>query len=332
MITIRQLRYFHALSETLHFGRAAKQLNISQPALSAQIAQMEAFFGGPLFNRAASGVSLTSDGTLVRERAARILAEVGELESLATLGDRLLSRRLRLGIIASVAPYLLPAVLRELGCAYPTLECEIRESVTDRLLADLTAGRIDCALVALPIEDPGIETIALFDDPFHLALPAAEAGRLPVPVPIAALRQERLILLEEGHCLRAQALEICRIADAGEMAGLAATSLATILRMVSGGLGATLIPQMAIADETRHGGIAVLPFQAPTPFRTIALAFRPSTARRRDFDALADLIRLTGSAVPTDASVSDRHDDRKKSRKSRVAVTGQHRDSSGSRG
>lgn len=295
MITIRQLRYFHALCETLHFGQAAKRLNISQPALSAQIAQMEEFFGGPLFIRAASGASLTSDGALIAKRAERILGEVNELESLACLGDRLLSRRLRLGIIASVAPYLLPKILGELRRASPTLECEIRESVTDRLLADLAAGRIDCAIVALPVEGPDLETIALFDDPFHLALPAAEAGRVPVPVPIAALRQERLILLEEGHCLRAQALDICRIADAGEMAGLGATSLTTILRMVSGGLGATLIPQMAIADETRSGGIAILPFRAPTPFRTIALAFRPSTVRRRDFEAVADLIRRVGT-------------------------------------
>ncbi|MCP3056519.1 hydrogen peroxide-inducible genes activator [Aurantimonas marianensis] len=300
MITLRQLRYFHALSETLHFGQAAKRLNISQPALSAQIAQMEEFFGGPLFHRAASGVSLTSDGSLIGERVQRILSEVNELENLASLGDQLLSRRLRLGIIPSAAPYLLPNILRELGRAYPTLACEIRESVTERLLADLTAGQIDCAIVALPVEGSDLETIALFDDAFHLALPVAEADRLPSPVPLKILRQERLILLEEGHCLRAQALEICRTADAGDMSGLAATSLTTILRMVSGGLGATLIPQMAIADETSGGGIAIRPFEAPAPFRTIALAFRPSTARRRDFDALAALIGRSSEdeAVP----------------------------------
>lgn len=299
MLTIRQLRYFSTLSETLHFGQAAKRLNISQPALSAQIAQMEEFFGGPLFQRASSGVTLTSDGALIGARVRRILAEMQELESLATSGETLLSRRLRLGMIASVAPYVLPTFLQALASEYPSLVCEIRESVTDRLVADLAVGEIDCAVVALPLDDPLLESIALFEDRFYLALPAAEASRLPQPVPLSALRNERLILLEEGHCLRAQALDICRIADAGEMAGLGATSLTTILRMVSGGLGATLIPEMAIPDETRSGGIAILPFEAPTPYRTIALAFRPSTARRRDFEALADLLRRSQPSADT---------------------------------
>ncbi|MCB8839989.1 hydrogen peroxide-inducible genes activator [Aurantimonas sp. VKM B-3413] len=291
MITLRQLRYFQALSETLHFGRAAKRLNISQPALSAQIAQMEEFFGGPLFQRAASGITPTGDGILIGERVRRILAEVADLESLASAGDGVLSRKLRLGIIASVAPYLLPRFLATLGRERPELECEIRESLTDRLVEDVTGGEIDCAVVALPVERAGLETIVLFDDRFFLALPEADAGRLRTPVPLAALRQERLILLEEGHCLRAQAMEICRIADPSELAALGATSLNTILRMVAGGLGATLIPQMAVADETRGGGIAILPFEQPAPHRTIALAFRQSSVRRRDFEALADLLR-----------------------------------------
>ena len=157
MLTIRQLRYFSTLSETLHFGQAAKRLNISQPALSAQIAQMEEFFGGPLFQRASSGVTLTSDGALIGARVRRILAEMQELESLATSGETLLSRRLRLGMIASVAPYVLPTFLQALASEYPNLECEIRESVTDRLVADLAVGEIDCAVVALPLDDPLLE-------------------------------------------------------------------------------------------------------------------------------------------------------------------------------
>ena len=297
MITFRQLRYFEALAETRHFGRAAKRLHISQPALSAQIAQMEEFFGGPLFQRGAAGVSLTSDGALIEKRVRQILAEVRELESLATVGDRLLSRRLRLGIIATVAPYLIPSLLTALGRDYPGLDCEIREGITDRLLADLGTGEIDCAIVALPVDDAGVETIELFDDPFQLAVPAPDAARLPDRVPIEALAREKLILLDEGHCLRDQALKICQIADAGELAALGATSLSTILRMVAGGLGATLIPQMAVDDEMRRGDIAVVPFEEPVPKRTIALAFRPSTARRRDFEALASLLGRC-AAVP----------------------------------
>jgi LysR family hydrogen peroxide-inducible transcriptional activator len=294
MITLRQLRYFEALSETLHFGRAAKRLNISQPALSAQIAQMEAFFGGALFQRSSGGIALTGEGAAIGARVRSILTEVRELESIATAGDAPLSRRLRLGVIASVAPYLLPSLLALLADEHPRLECEVRESVTDRLLRELSAGEIDCAVVALPVDEHGLETLTLFEDRFHFAVPADQADRYASRVPIGLMRDVRLILLEEGHCLRDQALEICQIADASERAGLGATSLSTILRMVAAGLGATLIPDMAVGDETRRGGIAILPFEEPAPARTIALAFRPSTARRQDFEVLADVIRRAG--------------------------------------
>ncbi|KQT84160.1 transcriptional regulator [Aurantimonas sp. Leaf443] len=291
MMTLRQMRYFEALSQTLHFGRAARRLNISQPALSAQIAQMEELFGGPLFLRGPAGVQLSADGILVGARVARVLAEVRELESLASAGAGLLTGRLRLGMIASVAPYLLPRVLARLTRDHPSLDCGVRESVTDRLIDDLNAGDIDCAILALPVEERGLETLPLFEDVFHLAVPEGEAGRFADAVDPATLRGERMILMEEGHCLRDQALQICRIADPGERSGFGATSLATILRMVAGGLGATLIPQMAVEDERGRGGLAILPFAPPSPSRTIALAFRPSTARRRDFEALAQILR-----------------------------------------
>jgi LysR family hydrogen peroxide-inducible transcriptional activator len=167
----------------------------------------------------------------------------------------------------------------------------VRESVTDRLLRELSAGEIDCAIVALPVDEQGLETITLSEDRFHLAVPADQADRYAHRIPIEQMKDVRLILLEEGHCLRDQALEICQISDASERAGLGATSLSTILRMVAAGLGATLIPDMAVPDETRRGGVAILPFKEPAPARTIALAFRPSTARRRDFEVLADIIR-----------------------------------------
>ena len=294
MITLRQLRYFEALSETLHFGRAARRLNISQPALSAQVAQLEAFFGGPLFQRSPGGLTLTGEGQAIGARVRAILTEVRELESIATAGDAPLSRRLRLGVIASVAPYLLPALLALLAREHPLLECEVRESVTDRLLRELSAGEIDCAIVALPVDEHGLETITLFEDRFHFAVPANHADRYARRIPVELMKDVQLILLEEGHCLRDQALEICRIADSSERAGLGATSLSTILRMVAAGLGATLIPDMAVLDETRRGGIAILPFEEPAPARTVALAFRPSTARRRDFEVLADIIRRAG--------------------------------------
>ncbi|MCE7029363.1 hydrogen peroxide-inducible genes activator [Jiella avicenniae] len=290
MVTIRQLRYFQALGETLHFGRAAKRLNISQPALSGQIAQMEAEMQSALFARGPAGVCLTADGELVAERVRRILAEVRELESLADRSAGLLGKRLRVGMIATVAPYLLPRLLASLAREYPKLECQVRESVTARLIGDLRNGEIDCAVAALPLDYADVETIPLFEDPFHLAVPAREAAALAGPVPVEELAARRMILLEEGHCMRAQALDVCRTAGDSDLAGLAATSLTTILRMVAGGLGSTLLPEIAIADEARSDDIAILPIEAPAPHRQLVLVFRPTSARRRDLEAFAEII------------------------------------------
>ena len=291
MLTIRQLRYFEALAASLHFGKAARQLNISQPALSAQIAALEEGFGGPLFERRPSGVVLTSDGMLVRDRVRKILTDIRDLEGLGAAGGAVLGGRLKLGLIATVAPYLLPHLLPTLAREHPQLDCEIRESLTQTLTDDVLQGALDCAVLALPLESGGLETIELFEDQFHLAVPADDSERFQGAVSISALATERLILLEEGHCLRDRALKICQLVEASQLAGLGATSLTTILRMVAGGLGATLIPAMAVEAESRGGGIRILPFQEPVPSRTLALAFRPSTARRRDFEAVATLIQ-----------------------------------------
>ncbi len=291
MITLRQLRYFDALADALHFGRAARRLNISQPALSAQIAQLEAHFGAALLERRASGVSLTPEGDRVRERVRRILAEVRDLEALAQGGGELLAGQLRIGIIASLAPYLLPGLLAELSLRYPRLAVGVRENVTAALADELARGELDCVVQALPVERRGVEAIALCEDPFLLAVPEAQAARIPAPVAPEALENERLILLEEGHCLRDQALDVCRIAESRDLASLGATSLNTLMRMVAGGLGVTLVPRSALEAEGRGGGIAFLPFAEPVPSRALALAFRSSSARRSDFERLAELIR-----------------------------------------
>ncbi|MEF2073948.1 LysR substrate-binding domain-containing protein [Consotaella aegiceratis] len=297
MITIRQMRYFDALAQELHFGRAARRLNISQPALSAQIAQMEEFFGGPLVERRPNGLILTPEGGVVAARVRHILAEVRDLEGLSGHHGEVLSGRLKIGFIASVAPYLLPALLPLLRERRPQLEVEIRESVTTSLLDALDAGELDCVVLALPYEQSGIELIPLFDDPFHLAVPETDAGRFPLPVQLGAIACERLILLEEGHCLRDQALKVCQIADPDRLASFGATSLTTILRMVAEGLGVTLIPQIAVTVEGRSGGVAVLPLAKPTPTRTLALAFRRSSVRHRDFEALAEIIQECGGSA-----------------------------------
>ena len=301
MITLRQIRYFQALVETRHFGRAAKRLNISQPALSGQIAQMEGDMQASLFKRDPAGVFLTADGELVAARVRRILAEVRELESLTDRSLGILGGRLKVGMIATVAPYLLPRLLPDLATAFPGLECQVRESITDRLLADLRCGEIDCAVVALPLaaeEMDEVETITLFDDPFLLAIPSADAAALPDPVPAALLPRQKLILLEEGHCLRSQTLEVCRMAADQDFASLGATSLTTILRMVAGGLGATLIPEMAVPDEALTEGIVVRRIATPEPSRRLVLAFRPTSVRRGDFEAFARIVCRSMDKTP----------------------------------
>lgn len=298
MFTIRQLRYFEALAGTLHFGRAARSLNISQPALSAQIALMEAAFGAPLFERRANGVMLTIEGTSVRERSRRILTELSGIEDLATARHKLLAGRLRLGIIASLAPYLLPDLLKRLARDYPALDIGVRENVTATLVDDLARGDLDCVVMALPVEAKGLSTIVLGQDAFLLAVPQDQAARIRSPVTPPQLEGERLILLVEGHCLRDQALDICRIAEARDLASLGATSLGTLMRMVAGGLGVTLVPQSALATEERAGGIAFLPFAEPVPSRTLALVHRASSGREADFATLAAILKDCLSPQP----------------------------------
>lgn len=291
MFTLRQLRYFEALAEALHFGRAARRLNISQPALSTQIAQLEQAFSQTLVERRSSGIALTPEGEAVLIRARRILVECRDLEALSEGSVEPLSGRLRLGIIASLAPYLLPPLLSRLETHFEGLEIGVRENVTASLLAELARGELDCVALALPVADRGIRTIEIGEDPFLVAVPANRANRFAQPVPAKRLEAERLILLEEGHCLRDQALAFCERAEARDLAQLGATSLATLLRMVAGGLGVTLVPQSAVAAERRAGGIAFLPFVEPAPARTLALAFRASSSRIRGFEQLAQIMR-----------------------------------------
>jgi LysR family transcriptional regulator, hydrogen peroxide-inducible genes activator len=290
MLTTRQLRSFETLCDTLHFGRAARRLNVSQPALSGQIAQMEAFFGAPLFERRATGATLTREGEAVRAAAARVLAELRALEALAPAPGAVLEGRLRLGLIATVAPYLLPSLLPRLRANHPALRCEVRESLTKSLVEEIALGDLDCAVIALPLEAPSLAILPLAEDPFLLAVPSTDAARLPAAPAVSDLSRETLILLEEGHCLRDQALQVCRLAEAGELASFGATSLNTILQMVAGGLGSTLVPSVAARAEARPG-LTLLPFAEPAPSRSLVLAFRASSPRRRDFAALAELIR-----------------------------------------
>lgn len=291
MVTLRQLRYFEALARHGHFGRAAAECAVTQPALSQQIRELEAFLETPLVERQPSGLRLTEAGARFAEGARTVLGDVGALvESVRHRGPGL-AGTLRLGIIPSVAPYLLPALLPQVHRRYPALDLDVREALTQALTEDLAGGRLDAVVLALPVEAAGLEVLPLFDDRFLLAAPRAQVPAGRGEAHLADLAGERLLLLEEGHCLREQTLTYCRPAGPEVRNALGATSLATIVQMVANGYGVTLLPEMAVRSEIASDPrIAILPFAAPQPGRTVALAWRKSARRDRDFRLLAQMI------------------------------------------
>ena len=288
-LTLKQLRYFEALARHGHFGRAAEAAAISQPALSMQIKELEEGLGAALFDRGARAVRLTGFGEEFAGRAREILRLVEELEDAARMGRDQMAGRLRLGVIPTVAPYLLPQVIGELGRSYPALELKLRETITPRLLEELGEGRLDCAIVALPVSEAALVEVPLFAEDFVLVRPVADAAR-PVPN-AAALREMRLLLLEEGHCFRDQALSFCRMQAATPREVMDGSSLTTLVQMVGAGIGVTLIPEMAVSVETRLAPVAVARFPAPAPSRQIGMVWRRSSPLARQLAAIAEVVR-----------------------------------------
>ncbi|MGN6573549.1 MAG: hydrogen peroxide-inducible genes activator [Pseudolabrys sp.] len=288
MITLRQLRYLAALARNRHFGRAAEECAVTQPALSMQIRELERELGADLIERRPGEIAVTETGVEVARRAEHILAAARDLVDFARHRD-VLSGPLKLGIIPTLAPYLLPRVLPLLQKRYPALRLDVRETQTDALVDELTAGTLDCLLLALPVEGADVETTALFDDRFLLAAPAAE----PLPkrrVTVSDVDQRRLILLEEGHCLRDQALAFCASKTRDAPAGLGATSLTTVMQMVANGYGVTLVPEIAADVEVRDARVRLARFAAPEPGRSIGLAWRRTSPRAKDFAALGEVV------------------------------------------
>jgi LysR family hydrogen peroxide-inducible transcriptional activator len=293
MITLRQLRYLTALARHRHFGRAAADCAVTQPALSMQVRELEREIGAELVERRPGDVALTETGLDVAERAEQILAATRDLVDFARHFD-VLSGRLLLGIIPTLAPYILPRVLPQVATKYPQLRLEVRETQTNLLLDELGRGELDVAMLALPVEGAEVETMALFDDAFLLAVPASD--KIRGRVDIEDVDQRRLILLEEGHCLRDQALAFCaapKLAASSRdaPASLGATSLATVMQMVANGYGVTLLPQVAVDAEGRDKRVKLLRFNAPEPARSIGLAWRRTSPRRKDFEALGKIVR-----------------------------------------
>ena len=289
MITLRQLRYLTSLARHRHFGRAAADCAVTQPALSMQVRALEREIGAVLVERRPGEIALTDTGLDVAQRAEQILAATRDLIDFARHRD-LLSGRLALGIIPTLAPYILPRVLPRLQAKYPQLRLEVRETQTKLLLDELTRGELDAVMLALPADGADMETLALFDDAFLLAVPAADVLSARSRVGVEDVDQHRLILLEEGHCLRDQALAFCATSRRDAPAGLGATSLATVMQMVANGYGVTLLPEVAVDAEVRDKRVKLLRFSAPEPGRNIGLAWRRTSPRRRDFEALGQII------------------------------------------
>ena len=289
--TLRQLRYFEALVRLGHFGQAADACAISQPALSMQIKNLEDHLGQRLFERGARTVTLTRFGATLLPHVRDVLRGVD------TIGDKARTLRggrldqLRLGVIPTVAPYLLPAIIRNLTAENPALDLQIRETVTQKLIGELTEGRLDAAIVALPVSEPALQEMALFTEDFVLVRPLADAS-LPVPSR-ENLRAFRLLLLEEGHCFRDQALSFCNAGGAAPREILEGSSLSTLVQMVGAGIGVTLIPEMAIAVEVRSAPVAVARFEGEQPARTIGMVWRKSSGLAEQLRQVAQVVQHT---------------------------------------
>lgn len=289
MITLRQLRYLTALARHRHFGRAAADCAVTQPALSMQVRELEREIGAELVERRAGEIALTETGREVARRAEQILAAARDLVDFARHRGVLIGA-LRLGIIPTLAPYMLPRVLPRLQSTYPQLRLDVRETRTDVLLRELAIGELDAVIVALPAEANDLETLRLFNDPFLLAVPADDPALRNRRVAVKDVDQHRLILLEEGHCLREQALAFCGAAARDTPARLGATSLTTVMQMVANGFGVTLLPEIAAEVEVRDSRVRLLRFTDPQPARTIGLAWRRTSPRKRDFAALGEVV------------------------------------------
>lgn len=296
-ITLRQLSYFKALADTGGFGRAADLCRVSQPALSMQIRELEAMLGAPLVERKARAVVLTPFGRRILHHAERVLGEMHRLEESARWRDGL-AGRLALGVIPTVAPYLLPDLLARLRAADIALDVQVQEGKTARLLADLAAGRLDAAILALPSGGEGLVELPLFDDRFLLAgTPGriATLGSRAESLRPTEIGPAELLLLEDGHCLTDQALEVCGRGRGHAQINMGASSLATLSRLVAAGFGLTLMPEIALPVEGRD--LTLLRFADPEPFRTVGLVRRRSSPDGGWFEILGEVAQQSGRAV-----------------------------------
>lgn len=297
-MNIRDLRYLVALAEHRHFGRAAAASFVSQPTLSTQIRKLEDELGVALIERAPRRVMLTPIGHDIADRARRILADIDALREAARRSADPEAGSVRLGIFPTLGPYLLPHVITRIRDRFPKLELLLAEEKTEVLLAQLRHGKIDAAILALPLPDDQLHVEFLFEEPFQLAVPAGHTLAQRRSISLDDLHEESLLLLEDGHCLREQALDVCQLAGASEKSGFRATSLETLRQMVAAGVGITLLPQLAVAPPVPPSSdIVLVPFRQPPPHRRIAMVWRRSSAMDAFLRELASLFRQLPEAL-----------------------------------
>ena len=293
-MTLRDLEYLVALAETRHFGRAAERCHVSQPTLSAQLRKLEDSLGIALVERRPRRVALTAAGDTVVQHARRMLRDADDIRALAHASQDPLAGPLKIGLIPTLGPYLLPRAAPKVAKALPKLQLMLHEYQTAPLIERTLAGELDLAILALPADTKGLVTRSLFREAFLVAMPASHRLAGKKRVKATDLEDEKLLLLEEGHCLRDQALEVCAHVGTDEQ-DFRATSLETLRQMVAAGLGLTLLPSLAaVGPFASARGLAVRPFAPPAPSRMVGAAWRRSSSRGEAIRAVCDIIARAG--------------------------------------
>jgi LysR family hydrogen peroxide-inducible transcriptional activator len=286
-MNLRDLQYLVAVADEQHYGKAAEQCHVSQPTLSMQLKKVEEYLGVQLFERTNKQVMITPVGEKIAERARQVLRDTQEIRDIAKTAQNPYAGDFRLGAFPTLAPYFLPQVVPLIAKKLPKLKLLLVEEKTEQLLDKLKAGHLDAALIALPVEGEGFDSASLFDDPFLLAVPLNHPLAKRKRVDLDDIRREPLLLLEDGHCLRNQALEVCSLIGASEYQDFRASSLETLRQMVAAGVGITLIPKLAMR---KNDGIVYIPFTKPAVSRTIGLVWRKTSVRKSCIETMIGLM------------------------------------------
>jgi LysR family hydrogen peroxide-inducible transcriptional activator len=292
-ITLKQLRYFEALAQHRHFGVASNACSVTQPALSMQIRDFELALGVNLFEKGTHPVQLTPLGRIIAAKSKAIMLDVAELEELVRASDNQPLINLRLGVIPTVAPYIFSRIAKDLTMHFTGLNLKMREAITSKLITAVIDGELDAAIIALPTSEPKLRELELFRENFLLVRPKADAKK-PVPRP-EMLKEMRLLLLEEGHCFRDQALTFCKMGSSNTQDVMDGNSLTTLVQMVAAGFGVTLIPEMAAEFEGRTPNISIAKFHKNPPKRKIGMVWRRNSPLQDKYIEIAQIVKASQS-------------------------------------